>query len=176
MKVFGIVGWKNAGKTSLIERLVTEITARGFTVSTLKHAHHNFDVDQPGKDSYRHRHAGAGEVLLSSRQRWALMHENRGVPEPALSDLLRKLEPVDLVLVEGYKREDHPKIEAHRSATGRPLLARQDSSVVAVAPRELSGVVTGSGPGPAEALLPIPAPVDRHLCRSRFAVCLPALP
>ncbi|NKW71688.1 bifunctional molybdopterin-guanine dinucleotide biosynthesis adaptor protein MobB/molybdopterin molybdotransferase MoeA [Rhodobacteraceae bacterium R_SAG10] len=133
MRVFGVVGWKNAGKTGLIERLVTEITARGFTVSTLKHAHHDFDVDQPGKDSYRHRHAGAGEVLLSSRQRWALMHENRGVPEPALSDLLAKLEPVDLVLVEGYKRDQHPKIEAHRAVTGRPLIARGDQSVVAVA-------------------------------------------
>ena len=133
MRVFGVVGWKNAGKTGLIERLVTEITRRGFSVSTLKHAHHAFDVDQPGKDSYRHRHAGASEVLLSSRHRWALMHENRGVAEPALADLLVKLEPVDLVLVEGYKRDAHPKIEAHRAATGKALIAREDASVVAVA-------------------------------------------
>ncbi len=133
MRVFGIVGWKNTGKTGLIERLVTEITDRGFSVSTLKHAHHAFDVDQPGKDSYRHRHAGAREVLVSSRKRWALMHENRGLAEPALSDLLAKLEPVDLVLVEGYKRDAHPKIEAHRAATGKALIAREDSSVVAVA-------------------------------------------
>ena len=133
MRVFGVVGWKNSGKTGLIERLLSEITKRGFTVSTIKHAHHDFDVDQPGKDSYRHRHAGAGEVLLSSRQRWALMHENRGVAEPALSDLLHKLEPVDLVLVEGYKRDQHPKIEAHRAATGRPLIVKGDKSVVAVA-------------------------------------------
>ena len=133
MRVFGIVGWKNTGKTGLIERLVTEITDRGFSVSTLKHAHHGFDVDQPGKDSYRHRHAGAREVLVSSRKRWALMHENRGLAEPALSDLLAKLEPVDLVLVEGYKRDAHPKIEAHRAATGKALIAREDSSVIAVA-------------------------------------------
>jgi len=133
MRVFGVVGWKNAGKTGLMERLVSEITARGFTVSTVKHAHHNFDVDHEGKDSYRHRHAGATEVLLASANRFALMHELRDEDEPALEALLAKLAPVDLVLVEGYKRDRHPKVEAHRSVTGNPLIAPQDDTVRAVA-------------------------------------------
>ncbi|MEM6372931.1 MAG: molybdopterin-guanine dinucleotide biosynthesis protein B [Pseudomonadota bacterium] len=133
MKVFGIAGWKNAGKTGLMERLVTEITARGFSVSTVKHAHHAFDVDQPGKDSHRHRMAGAHEVLLASANRVALMHELRGADEPALSDLLARLSPVDLVLVEGYKRDAHPKIEAHRSVTGNALIAPGDPTIRAVA-------------------------------------------
>lgn len=133
MKVFGITGWKNSGKTGLMERLVAEITARGFTVSTLKHAHHSFDVDHQGKDSYRHREAGASQVILSSGNRWALMSELRGAPEPLLSDLLSKLDPVDLVLIEGYKRETHDKIEAHRAATGQPLIAPDDPTIVAIA-------------------------------------------
>jgi len=133
MKIFGIVGWKNSGKTGLMERLVTEITARGFTVSTIKHAHHSFDVDHPGKDSHRHRMAGASEVLLASRNRWALMHELRAEREPVLKDLLGKLSPVDLVLIEGYKRDDHAKIEAHRAATGQPLIAPGDPTVQALA-------------------------------------------
>ncbi len=133
MRVFGVVGWKNAGKTGLMERLVSEITARGFTVSTVKHAHHSFDVDHEGKDSYRHRQAGATEVLLASRNRFALMHELRDEDEPALEALLAKLAPVDLVLVEGYKRDRHPKIEAHRSVTGNPLIAPEDDTVRAVA-------------------------------------------
>jgi len=133
MKVFGVVGWKNSGKTGLIERLVAEISARGYTVSTVKHAHHTFDVDQPGKDSHRHRMAGAKEVLLSSRSRWALMHENRDQPEPPLAELLANIGAVDLILIEGYKRDDHAKIEAYRVETGAPLIARQDASVVAVA-------------------------------------------
>ncbi|MEP2782163.1 MAG: bifunctional molybdopterin-guanine dinucleotide biosynthesis adaptor protein MobB/molybdopterin molybdotransferase MoeA [Pseudoruegeria sp.] len=133
MNVFGVVGWKNAGKTGLMERLVTEITGRGFTVSTLKHAHHRFDVDQPGKDSYRHRHAGANEVLLASRNRWALMHEHRNEEEPSLADQLARLAPVDLVLVEGYKRDDHPKVEAHRKEAGNPLIAPDDQTVKAIA-------------------------------------------
>ena len=123
MKVYGVVGWKNAGKTGLMERLVEEITERGFSVSTVKHAHHSFDVDHPGKDSYRHRVAGAREVLLASRNRFALMHELAGEEEPTLTELLAKLAPVDLVLVEGYKRDKHPKIEAHRAETGNPLIA-----------------------------------------------------
>lgn len=122
MNVYGVVGWKNAGKTGLMERLVTEIVARGFSVSTVKHAHHSFDVDHPGKDSYRHRAAGAREVLLASRNRFAMMHELTDEDEPALADLLAKLAPVDLVLVEGYKRDSHPKIEAHRGETGNPLI------------------------------------------------------
>ena len=133
MKVFGVVGWKNSGKTGLIERLVAEITARGFTVSTLKHAHHSFDVDQSGKDSHRHRVAGAKEVLLSSRSRWALMHENRDQPEPSLADLLGRIGAADLVLIEGYKRDTHPKIEAHRTETGTSLIAHDDPTIVAVA-------------------------------------------
>ncbi|MEL6452220.1 MAG: molybdopterin-guanine dinucleotide biosynthesis protein B [Pseudomonadota bacterium] len=133
MRVFGVVGWKNAGKTGLMERLVTEITGRGHTVSTVKHAHHSFDVDHPGKDSHRHRVAGATEVLLASRNRFALMHELRDTQEPALSDLLAKLAPVDLVLVEGYKRDAHPKVEAHRAVTGNPLIAPEDPTIRAVA-------------------------------------------
>ncbi|MEP3347336.1 MAG: molybdopterin-guanine dinucleotide biosynthesis protein B [Litoreibacter sp.] len=133
MNVFGVTGWKNSGKTGLMERLVAEITARGFTVSTLKHAHHSFDVDHAGKDSYRHREAGASQVILSSRNRWALMTELRGGDEPALGELLSKLDPVDLVLVEGYKREGHDKIEAHRAETGEPLIAPNDPTIIAVA-------------------------------------------
>jgi len=133
MRVFGIVGWKNAGKTGLMERLVTEITARGFSVSTVKHAHHSFDVDHPGKDSFRHREAGASQVLLASRNLIALMHELRGVPEPTLEVLLAQLAPVDLVLVEGYKRDGHAKVEAHRAVTGNPLIASDDPTVRAVA-------------------------------------------
>lgn len=133
MKLYGVVGWKNAGKTGLMERLVTEITSRGFSVSTVKHAHHTFDVDQPGKDSYRHRHAGATEVLLSSANRFALMHELRDAEEPSLADLLARLAPVDLVLIEGYKRDLHPKIEAFRAETGNPLIASEDDTVMAVA-------------------------------------------
>lgn len=133
MNVYGVVGWKNAGKTGLMERLVTEITGRGVSVSTVKHAHHSFDVDHPGKDSHRHRVAGATEVLLASRNRFALMHELRDDAEPALSTLLQKLAPVDLVLIEGYKRDSHPKIEAHRAVTGNPLIAPGDPTVRAVA-------------------------------------------
>ncbi len=136
MKVYGIVGWKNSGKTGLMERLVTEITARGFSVSTIKHAHHSFDVDHPGKDSHRHRVAGASQVLLSSRNRWALMSELRGEEEPPLSALINQLSPVDLVLIEGYKRDSHAKVEAHRSETGQSLLARDDDTVRAVASNE----------------------------------------
>ncbi|QYX55827.1 molybdopterin-guanine dinucleotide biosynthesis protein B [Roseovarius sp. SCSIO 43702] len=133
MRLYGITGWKNAGKTGLVERLVTEITGRGLTVSTVKHAHHSFDVDQPGRDSHRHRTAGATEVLLASGARWALMHELRGAEEPALDDLLTRLSPVDLVLIEGYKHARHPKIEAWRAETGHPLIAPGDSSIRAVA-------------------------------------------
>lgn len=133
MRIFGVTGWKNAGKTGLMERLVADITGRGFSVSTLKHAHHNFDIDHPGKDSHRHRTAGAQEVLLASGNRWALMAELRGAPEPPLEDLLAKMSPVDLILVEGWKRSDHPKVEAWRAETGNPLIAPDDASIVAVA-------------------------------------------
>ena len=133
MRLYGIVGWKNAGKTGLMERLVTEITGRGISVSTVKHAHHTFDVDHPGKASFRHRAAGATEVLLASRNRFALMHELRDTAEPDLATLLTHLGPVDLVLIEGYKRDAHPKVEAHRVEAGNPLLAPQDPTVRAVA-------------------------------------------
>ncbi len=133
MNIYGVVGWKNAGKTGLMERLVTEITGRGITVSTVKHAHHSFDVDHAGKDSHRHRVAGAREVLLASRNRFALMHELRDEVEPTLQDLLTRLSPVDLVLIEGYKRDAHPKVEAHRAETGNPLIAPEDPTIRAVA-------------------------------------------
>ncbi|WP_417525004.1 molybdopterin-guanine dinucleotide biosynthesis protein B [Marinovum sp.] len=133
MRLYGVTGWKNSGKTGLMERLVSEITARGFTVSTVKHAHHSFDVDQPGKDSHRHRLAGATQVLLASRNRVALMTELRDAEEPPLEALLAQLAPCDLVLVEGYKRDRHPKIEAQRAATGQPLIAPDDPTIRAVA-------------------------------------------
>lgn len=133
MNVYGVIGWKNAGKTTLVERLVAEITARGFSVSTVKHTHHLVDVDKPGKDSHRHRKAGAHQVVLSSSSRWALMTELRGTPEAPLADLLTHLAPVDLVLVEGYKRDQHPKVEAWRSETGQPLIAVDDPTIRAVA-------------------------------------------
>ena len=133
MRIFGVVGWKNAGKTGLMERLVSNITARGFSVSTIKHAHHSFDVDHEGKDSYRHRAAGAREVLLASRNRIALMHELVDENEPTLAELLNKLSPVDLTLVEGYKRDAHPKIEAYRRETKNPLIAPSDPTIRAIA-------------------------------------------
>jgi len=133
MKVFGVVGWKNSGKTGLVERLVSEMTGRELAVSTVKHTHHGVDLDRAGTDSHRHRAAGASEVVLASAARFTLMHELRGAPEPTLEDLLARLAPVDLVLVEGYKRCPHPKIEAHRAATGQPLIAPEDPTVRAVA-------------------------------------------
>ena len=133
MKIYGVTGWKNAGKTGLMERLVAEITSRGLSVSTIKHAHHSFDVDHPGKDSHRHRVAGAHEVLLASKNRIALMQELRDHEEPELAHLLTRLAPVDLVLIEGYKRDRHPKIEAHRAVTGQPLIAPGDDTIRAVA-------------------------------------------
>lgn len=133
MKLYGVTGWKNAGKTGLVERLVAAFTTKGLSVSTVKHAHHSFDVDHPGTDSHRHRMAGAKEVLLASDNRWALMHELRGAEEPPLETLLETLSPVDLVLVEGYKRARHPKIEAWRAETGHPLIAPEDDTIRAVA-------------------------------------------
>ena len=133
MKVFGVVGWKNAGKTTLVERLVGEISGRGFTVSTVKHTHHKVDVDQKGKDSWRHRQAGARQVILSSSARWAIMTELKGMPETPLKDLLAHLAPVDLVIVEGYKRDDHAKVEVWRAETGQPLIALGDPTVRVIA-------------------------------------------
>ncbi len=133
MKIYGVTGWKNCGKTGLMERLVAEFCERGLSVSTLKHAHHSTDVDQPGTDSFRHRTAGASEVILASPNRVAIMQELRGAPEPSFEALLARLRPVDLVLVEGFKREAHPKIEAHRQEAGQPLIAPKDTSIRAVA-------------------------------------------
>lgn len=132
-RVIGFAGWSGAGKTTLLRRLIPVLVGRGLTVSTLKHAHHGFDVDQPGKDSWEHRQAGATEVLVGSANRWALMHELRGAPEPDLDALLARLSPVDLVLVEGFKRGTHPKIEVHRAANGKPLLHPDDPAIVAIA-------------------------------------------
>ena len=133
MRLYGVTGWKNAGKTGLMERLVTEITERGFSVSTVKHAHHTTDIDHPGRDSFRHRAAGAVEVILASPARWAVMHELRGAAEPSLADLLGHLAPVDLVLIEGFKTAPHPKVEAHRAVNGRAPLALDNATVRAVA-------------------------------------------
>ena len=133
MKVIGIAGWSGAGTTTLLTRVIPRLTARGLRDSTLKHAHHAFDIDQPGKDSHTHRVAGATEVLISSANRFALMHELRGEPEWTLPALLAKLSPVDLVLVEGFKRETHPKLEVFRAAVGKPMLHPDDPNIVAVA-------------------------------------------
>jgi molybdopterin-guanine dinucleotide biosynthesis adapter protein len=132
MRIYGVIGWKNAGKTSLMERLVAEITARGFSVSTVKHVHHDVDLDQPGKDSFRHRAAGASEVVLASAHRFALMREHRG-PEPDLAEVLARMAPVDLILVEGYKRDAHAKIEVFRAGTGHDLIQPGDPLIRAVA-------------------------------------------
>ncbi len=129
----GVAGWHGAGKTDLVARLLPVLTARGLAVSTIKHAHHDFDIDRPGKDSHTHRVAGAVEVLVSSARRWALIRELRHAPEAALPDLLSRLAPVDLVLVEGFKRERHDKIEVRRAAANGPPLYPDDTSVVAVA-------------------------------------------
>lgn len=133
MQVFGIVGWKNAGKTELMVKLVEHFTETGLRVSTIKHAHHAFDVDIPGKDSYRHREAGAREVIVASENRYALMHDHRGAPEPDLDILLGKLDPVPLVLVEGFKHQGHPKLEVVRGDGPDPAIVLSDKSVVAVA-------------------------------------------
>jgi len=133
MRVIGLAGWSGAGKTTLLCRLIPALTARDLKVSTLKHAHHSFDVDQPGKDSWEHRQAGAEEVLVASAARWALMHELRDEPEPRLPALLARMRPVDVVLVEGFKRESHPKIEVYRMANAKPPLHPNDKSIVAVA-------------------------------------------
>ncbi len=132
MRVIGFAGWSGAGKTTLIVKLIPALRARGFTISTVKHAHHNFDIDTPGKDSYEHRMAGAMEVLVASDQRFALMHELRGAPEPPLGELLGKLAPVDLVLIEGFKRDAHPKLEVHRAANAKPLIYPDDIQIKAL--------------------------------------------
>jgi molybdopterin-guanine dinucleotide biosynthesis adapter protein len=133
MRVMGLAGWSGAGKTTLIVKLIPFLREQGLSVSTLKHAHHAFDVDQPGKDSYLHREAGACEVLVASSRRFALMHELRGAPEPGLSELLARMTPVDLVLVEGFKRDKLAKLEVHRAANSKPFLYPEDPAIVALA-------------------------------------------
>ena len=132
MKMIGLAGWSGAGKTTLLTRLIPLLCEQGLAVSVIKHAHHHFDVDVPGKDSWRHRQAGAEEVLVSSANRWALMHELRGAREPHLPELLAKLSRVDLVIVEGYKSEPHRKIEVHRAGNGKPLLFPTDPGIAGV--------------------------------------------
>lgn len=133
MKVFGFAGYSGAGKTTLIEALIPRFTARGLGVSLIKHTHHNFDVDRPGKDSYRHRAAGASEVMLVCDTRWAIMHELRGQPEPSFAEQLARLSPCDLVLVEGFKYTPIPKLEVHRPLAGHPYIWPENSDVIAVA-------------------------------------------
>jgi molybdopterin-guanine dinucleotide biosynthesis protein B len=133
MKIFGIVGMSGSGKTELLVKLIPELAARGLEVSTIKHTHHNVEVDQPGKDSYRHRKSGAKQVLVASAGRWSLIRELRDAPEPTLAELIEKLEPVDLLLIEGFKRESHAKMEVFRHDHDQELLAPGDDKIVAVA-------------------------------------------
>lgn len=145
-KLFGLAGWSGSGKTTVMVRLLPELIGRGYRVSTIKHAHHNFDVDQPGKDSHRHRVAGATEVMVSSGNRWALMHELRGAPEFQVPDLLAQMAPVDLVLIEGFKRAPYPKLEIYRPHVGKPLLAPDDPNIVAVATDDAEGLALDGRP------------------------------
>jgi len=133
MRVIGLAGWSGSGKTTLITKVIPVLVGRGLTVATIKHAHHAFDIDRPGKDSWLHREAGAGEVLVASSRRWALVHELRDEPEPPLAELLAKLSPADLVIIEGFKSHAHPKLEVYRAAVGKPLIYPQDDCVVAIA-------------------------------------------
>jgi molybdopterin-guanine dinucleotide biosynthesis protein B len=133
MRIIGLAGWSGSGKTTLLTKLLPRLTAQGLRVSTIKHAHSGFDLDQPGKDSHAHRMAGATEVLIGSASRWALLHELRGAAEPKLSELLAHMSPVDLVIVEGFKREHLPKLEIHRADVGKPLLHPDDDWIVAIA-------------------------------------------
>ncbi|OAF15518.1 molybdopterin-guanine dinucleotide biosynthesis protein MobB [Bradyrhizobium centrolobii] len=171
MKVIGLAGWSGAGKTTLLTRLIPHFNAQGLRVSVIKHAHHQFDVDVPGKDSWRHREAGAAEVLISSANRWALMHELRGADEPRLPELLGKLSPVDLVVVEGFKREPHRKIEVHRAANDKPLLFPDDPGIVGIATdiaieTRLPTVHLDDIPAVAALLLRAAMPVEEAVARS----------
>jgi molybdopterin-guanine dinucleotide biosynthesis adapter protein len=133
MRVIGLAGWSGSGKTTLITKVIPVLVARGLKVSTIKHAHHAFDIDRPGKDSWQHREAGAAEVVVASSRRWAIVHELRNEPEPPLEVLLAKLSPADLVIIEGFKRHAHPKLEIYRASVGKPLIYPQDDCVVAIA-------------------------------------------
>ena len=133
MKIFGFAGYSGSGKTTLIEKLIPLFVQRGLKVSLIKHAHHTFDVDQPGKDSFRHRHAGCTEVLVTSSRRWALMHELRGAAEPTLKEQIERLSPCDLLLVEGFKHEPIPKLEVYRAEVGESMIHPHDKNIVAIA-------------------------------------------
>ena len=133
MRIIGLAGWSGSGKTTLITKVIPILLGRGLKVATIKHAHHEFDIDKPGKDSWLHREAGASEVLVSSGRRWALVHELRGESEPPLAELLTKLNPADLLIVEGFKRGAFPKLEIYRAVVGKPLIHPQDDCVVAIA-------------------------------------------
>ncbi len=133
MRIIGLAGWSGSGKTTLVTKVIPALVRRGLKVATVKHAHHDFDTDQPGKDSWLHRQAGASEVAIVSSRRWAIVHELGDAPEPALEDILAKLSPVDLVIVEGFKRHPHPKLEVYRAAVGKPLLHPDDDCIVAIA-------------------------------------------
>jgi molybdopterin-guanine dinucleotide biosynthesis protein B len=171
MKVVGLAGWSGAGKTTLLTRLIPHFGAQGLRVSVIKHAHHQFDIDVPGKDSWRHREAGAAEVLVSSAKRWALMHELRGAAEPRLPELLDKLAAVDLVVVEGFKREPHRKIEVHRAANDKPLLFPDDPGICGIATdiaveTRLPTVHLDDIPAVAALLLRAAMPVEEAVARS----------
>ena len=159
MRVIGLAGWSGAGKTTLLVKLIPELKRRGLTVSTLKHAHHAFDIDQPGKDSFEHRRAGASEVLIASGGRWALVHELRQEAEPPLAALLKRMSPVDLVIIEGFKAYAHPKIEVYRAANGRPFLFRDVPNVRAIA----ADIAIADAPVPVVHLDNVPAIADRAL-------------
>lgn len=167
VRVIGLAGWSGAGKTTLLKKLIPALTAIGCSISTIKHAHHDFDIDKPGKDSWEHRRAGATEVLVGSANRWALMHELRDEPEPSLAELLTHLRPVDFVLIEGFKRGKHPKIEVHRQVNGKPFLYPEDPSIVALVS---DGAASARFPqldlndiaGVAAVVIACAAPVDRY--------------
>jgi molybdopterin-guanine dinucleotide biosynthesis adapter protein len=133
MRVIGLAGWSGSGKTTLLTKLIPALVRRGFSVATVKHAHHDFDLDRPGKDSWLHREAGASEVAVVSSRRWAIIHELRGEPEPPLADILKKFEAADLVILEGFKRSPLPKLEVYRAAIGKPFLYPDDNCIVAIA-------------------------------------------
>ena len=170
-RVIGLAGWSGAGKTTLLIRLIPLLTQRGFKVATLKHAHHAFDVDQPGKDSYEHRQAGACEVIVSSARRWAQMHEIGAGTEATLTQLLTRVSPCDFILVEGFKREQHPKLEVHRAANGKPALYTDDPRIIAVA----SDSALSGCPVPVVDLNDIPAIADIvQACAAPLAAVLAA--
>ncbi len=133
MKIFGLIGWSGSGKTTLIKALMPALIERGYSVSSMKHTHHDFDMDKPGKDSYEHRMAGARQVLVTGAKRWALLTENSIITEPPMEELLSRMDPVDLILIEGFKSYSHPKMEIYRSSLGKPLLATNDPTITAVA-------------------------------------------